>query len=137
MWPRPRARAAPAARPHGVDGAEPVDPGELLDQLGRHLVERQVMGDAGVRDHHVELAELIHGVLDRGRVANVACKCHVSISRKSGGQLSSGSAERATSPSVHPRAAKAWAIEAPIPREAPVTRTRVPGVSSIGAPSYL
>src|ERR687895_1216804 len=59
---------------------------------------------------------------------STAPKSETAAAIESGSATSAASSpERDTRPTSHPRAAKAPATASPIPREAPVTSTRVPG----------
>src|SRR5918992_1054958 len=59
---------------------------------------------------------------------STAPKAEAAAAIESGSATSAASSpERDTRPTSHPRAANAFAVAAPIPREAPVTSTRVPG----------
>jgi hypothetical protein len=69
--PAPAREHARERRLDGVDRPQPVHPGQLVDQLGRHLRERHVMGDAGVGHQHVHVAARLERPRDRLAVRHV------------------------------------------------------------------
>ena len=131
-----RQRVAAGVRDVRAGGAQRVVDAEEVDRDGaledRRVAadERQLRGDPGVGHHDVEPAELADGRLDRAVDLLAVARRRIRARARRRSRPPRARARSGSSPSSAtraPRSCSRRAVPAPMPRAAPVIRTRLPG----------